>query len=95
MPRETVRAAGPILYRLVMGAAFMLGVAASIEGFWSASDAPRELKFAFGVVQVVVVTAWLLRSSLNKRNRGVVIDGFREHRLHNADVVHDGTCMRQ
>lgn len=58
----SLRAAGPVLYRLVMGAAFMLGVAASIEGFWSASDAPRELKFAFGVVQVVVVTAWLLRS---------------------------------
>lgn len=63
----SLRAVAPVLYRLIMGAAFMLGVAACIEGFWSASPLPRELKWVFGAVQVVIVVAWLMRSGRGAR----------------------------
>jgi hypothetical protein len=48
------------VFRLVVGAAAMLFVAAAIEGFWSASPIPFPLKLAFGFVQIVLVAAWLL-----------------------------------
>lgn len=56
---QSLRAAGPSLYRLVLGTALMLLIAASIEGFWSAGPVPRSGKLAFGAVQVVIVTSWL------------------------------------
>jgi uncharacterized membrane protein SpoIIM required for sporulation len=55
----SLRAAAPGLYRIVLGAATLLLVAAAIEGFWSAGPVPRGAKYAFGIVQVLVVTAWL------------------------------------
>lgn len=55
----SLRRAGPELFRLVVAAALMLGVAAAIEGFWSASPVPVGAKYAFGVLQVVLVVAWL------------------------------------
>jgi len=51
----SLRAAGPALYRLVAGAAAMLAVAASIEGFWSASPVPVAGKAAFGLLGAVIV----------------------------------------
>lgn len=54
----SLRAAAPSLYRLVMGAAVMLLVAASIEGFWSASPVPFSVKLAFGAAQVLIVALW-------------------------------------
>ena len=56
----SLRAAGPALYRLVAGAAFMLFIAAAIEGFWSASPVPVPLKWAFAIVQALIVSSWLL-----------------------------------
>lgn len=55
----SLRAAGPSLYRLVLGTAVLLLVAAAIEGFWSASPVPRVAKYLFGVVQWFIVIAWL------------------------------------
>lgn len=55
----SLRAAAPGLFRLVAGAAAMLLVAASIEGFWSAGPMPAFVKWGFGLVQVGIVTAWL------------------------------------
>ncbi len=55
----SLRAAGPELFLLVMGAMVMLFVAAAIEGFWSASPIPREAKAVFAVVQLAIVTGWL------------------------------------
>ncbi len=55
----SVRAAGPALYRLVLGTAVLLLVAAAIEGFWSASPVPRVAKYIFGTVQWFIVGAWL------------------------------------
>jgi uncharacterized membrane protein SpoIIM required for sporulation len=55
----SVRAAAPSLYLLVLGAGFMLLVAAAIEGFWSAGPVPAPAKLAFGLVQLGVVAAWL------------------------------------
>jgi uncharacterized membrane protein SpoIIM required for sporulation len=56
----SLREAGPSLYRLVLGAAALLLVAALIEGFWSASPMPGPVKLVFGVVQIAIVTAWLV-----------------------------------
>lgn len=55
----SLRAAGPEVFLLVMGAMGMLFVAATIEGFWSASPVPREAKAVFAVAQVAIVTGWL------------------------------------
>lgn len=55
----SLAAAGPALYRLVLGTTVMLVVAAAIEGFWSAGPVPPPGKLAFGLVQCVVVGAWL------------------------------------
>jgi uncharacterized membrane protein SpoIIM required for sporulation len=62
----SLAAAGPSVYRLVLGATVMLLVAAAIEGFWSAGPVPPAGKWAFGLVQLGVVTAWL---SLGGRGR--------------------------
>ena len=55
----SLRKASPVLFRLISGAAFMLFVAAAIEGFWSASPVPFEGKIAFGIAQCVIVFLWL------------------------------------
>ncbi len=55
----SLRAAGPVLYRLVLGTTVLLMVAAAIEGFWSAGPVPMNGKLAFGAVQVVIVASWL------------------------------------
>jgi uncharacterized membrane protein SpoIIM required for sporulation len=55
----SLAAAGPSVYRLVLGASVMLLVAAAIEGFWSAGPMPPGVKFGFGIVQLGLVTAWL------------------------------------
>jgi uncharacterized membrane protein SpoIIM required for sporulation len=55
----SVRRAAPAIYRLVLGAATLLLVAAAIEGFWSAGPAGRTAKLAFGSVQIGIVAAWL------------------------------------
>jgi len=56
----SLRAAAPTLYRLVVGTAFLLFVAAMIEGFWSGSPVWASVKLAFGAVQVVIVASWIL-----------------------------------
>jgi uncharacterized membrane protein SpoIIM required for sporulation len=57
---DSLRAQAPAVFRLVAGAAFMLLVAALIEGFWSASPIPRAGKFVFGAAQWAIVAGWLL-----------------------------------
>ena len=57
--RGSMAVAAPALYRLVLGTAVLLLVAAAIEGFWSAGPAPRPVKFVFGAVQWALVAAWL------------------------------------
>lgn len=56
---ESLIRSAPTLYRLVLGTALLLFVAAAIEGFWSASPVPRPVKYAFGIVQIVIVGSWL------------------------------------
>ena len=55
----SLRAEGPGLFRLVLGAAALLFVAAAIEGFWSAGPMPAPVKYAFGGFQVLIVAGWL------------------------------------
>jgi len=61
LPRfASLAAAGPVLYRLIVGAVALLAVAAAIEGFWSASPVPDIGKLVFGAIQILIVAAWLL-----------------------------------
>jgi len=55
----SLRAAGPTIFRLVLGAAALLLVAAAVEGFWSAGPVPTWGKVLFGAVGAVVVVGWL------------------------------------
>jgi len=55
----SLRRAGPDVARLAGGAAAMLLVAASIEGFWSATLFSDWLKIGFAAVQLVLVVVWL------------------------------------
>lgn len=55
----SLRHAAPEIFRLVLGAAALLLVAAAIEGFWSATPAPLPVKIGFGVLGIIAVLAWL------------------------------------
>lgn len=55
----SLRAAGPDLFHLVLGTAFLLFVAALIEGLWSAGPVPFAGKVVFGLVQWGLVGSWL------------------------------------
>jgi uncharacterized membrane protein SpoIIM required for sporulation len=48
------------LVQLVSGAGLMLVVAAAIEGFWSPSAAPAQVKWIVAVIFAILVTAYLL-----------------------------------
>jgi uncharacterized membrane protein SpoIIM required for sporulation len=63
----SLSAAAPSLYRLVLGATVMLLVAAAIEGFWSAGPVPPPGKWAFGGLQLGIVTAWLALGGRDRR----------------------------
>jgi uncharacterized membrane protein SpoIIM required for sporulation len=43
----------------IVGAAFMLVIAALIEGFWSPSALPNEIKWTFSAINVVIVVLYL------------------------------------
>lgn len=57
----SVRRQMPHVLRLALGAAFMLFVAAMIEGFWSALPLSLPIKLGFGACQFVLVGLWLAR----------------------------------
>ena len=44
---------------IVLGAAVMLVLAALVEGFWSASSTPREVKLAAGITMFVLVSTYV------------------------------------
>lgn len=56
----SLREARVELGELVAGAVALLAVAAAIEGFWSASPIPAQVKWAFALLQVPVIGAWLV-----------------------------------
>lgn len=55
----SLRRAGPDLYRLILGAAALLLVAAAIEGFWSSAPLWLWVKIAFGVMGAVIIVLWI------------------------------------
>ena len=55
----SVRRVAPSLFRLVSGTAFMLLVAAAIEGFWSAGPASLPVRLVFSGIQIAIVVSWL------------------------------------
>jgi uncharacterized membrane protein SpoIIM required for sporulation len=58
----SVRARGPDLATLVLGAAALLGVAALIEGFWSASAVPAPIKAAVGAGNAALLALYFTRA---------------------------------
>jgi len=58
----SVRARGRELATLVLGAAFMLLIAALIEGFWSPSAAPPRVKWAVSIMNLVVLGLYFSRA---------------------------------
>jgi uncharacterized membrane protein SpoIIM required for sporulation len=57
---------GPEIIQLVMGAAFMLLIAAMIEGMWSGSGLPIPVKLIVGAVLIVLVTLYLVFAGRTK-----------------------------
>ncbi|HTJ80622.1 MAG TPA: stage II sporulation protein M [Polyangiaceae bacterium] len=55
----SLRRQGKDIIAQVLGAAVMLGIAALIEGFWSPSGIPAEVKWGFAAVQLVIVFSFL------------------------------------
>lgn len=62
----SLRAAGPSLFKLIVGTIVLLAMAALIEGFWSASSVPPLGKYAFGIAQIAIVVGWLLLGGLRR-----------------------------
>jgi uncharacterized membrane protein SpoIIM required for sporulation len=56
---HALRVAGPDCGRLILGAGGMLLVAAFVEGFWSPSGAPAQVKYAVGALLWALVFAYL------------------------------------
>jgi uncharacterized membrane protein SpoIIM required for sporulation len=52
---------------LVLGAAFMLLIAALIEGFWSPSGVPAPVKWVVAVVNCTVVGLYFVLAGREKR----------------------------
>ena len=55
----SLRAAGPSLFKLIVGTTVLLAMAALIEGFWSASPLPWWVKLPFAAVQIGIIVIWL------------------------------------
>jgi uncharacterized membrane protein SpoIIM required for sporulation len=55
----SLREQAPEIAQLVLGAAAMLAIAALIEGFWSPSGVPMQVKWAVGILNTLLVTAYL------------------------------------
>jgi len=55
----SLRTAAPDLARLIVGAAFMLLIAAFIEGFWSPSSVPPPVKWAVATMLTLMVAGYL------------------------------------
>jgi uncharacterized membrane protein SpoIIM required for sporulation len=58
----SVRRKARDLATLVLGAAFMLLIAAFIEGFWSPSGVPAPVKWGVAIVNVVMVSLYFTRA---------------------------------
>jgi uncharacterized membrane protein SpoIIM required for sporulation len=55
----SLRAQGRELGHLIVGAGAMLLIAAALEGYWSPSGLPPEVKWTASGVFIVLVAAWL------------------------------------
>jgi hypothetical protein len=69
----SLRAQAGDLFRMIMGAALMLLVAAFIEGFWSPSSILAPVKWGVAILLHLLVLAYLLfagRASSSSGSRG-------------------------
>ena len=58
------------LVSMIVGVAFMLLIAAAIEGFWSPSAIPRPVKYAASAVTFVLLVAFFLLGGRTSRGKG-------------------------
>jgi uncharacterized membrane protein SpoIIM required for sporulation len=63
----SLRSQAKELGHLIIGAAAMLVIAAFIEGYWSPSGLPPQVKWAASVVFSVFVTVWLVFGGRERR----------------------------
>lgn len=63
----SLRAQAHELGHLIVGAGAMLLIAAFLEGYWSPSGVPRELKWTASGVFIVLVAAWLALAGRKRR----------------------------
>ncbi len=68
----SLRAAAPLLARLVLGAAAMLALAAAIEGFWSPSSAPAPVKWTVSALITIALTLYFALAGRSRVARGRV-----------------------
>ncbi len=66
----SLRKRAPELFSQISGAAFMLLIAAAIEGFWSPSSIPPPVKWGFSGVMTTLVLVYLLFVGREKKRRG-------------------------
>lgn len=72
--RDSIARAGGEAIRLLAGVIPMLVVAGTIEGFFSPSGAPAELKFAVGVALLTLLLLWLFAAGRNGASEGAVTE---------------------
>ena len=78
-PRDALRIRGLEAVKIALGAGVMLCVAALIEGFWSPSSIPRDVKMAVGVVLWLVVVLYLtLGGRPRRRTQAVSVSPLQE-----------------
>lgn len=71
----SLRAQARELGNLIVGAAVMLVIAAGIEGFWSPSGLPPQVKWAFSGCACLFVIAWLALGGRARPRRAVATEG--------------------
>ncbi len=65
----SLRAARQDIAAIILGAAAMLTIAATLEGLWSPSQAPPWAKWLMSIVQIACVIGYLARSGLSRNLR--------------------------
>ena len=67
----SLRVEARALVELIVGAALMLIIAALIEGFWSPSGAPAQVKWGFSAVASLLVIAYLVLAGRSARGQNL------------------------
>lgn len=76
---DNLRLRGLVSVKIALGSAFMLAVAALIEGFWSPSAVPAAVKFVVGGGLWLVVFLYLALAGRESSRSDTIDDGTPQH----------------